>query len=131
MTTASPEVVAYLEHGFECWNRRELDEMMDMYAPDAQVDLSRLLPDEDVLRGRDEIHAYYDRMWETWRGLGWQPCEYFELGEGRYAAVVRMNLEGRGSGTPVASEITIFYELVDGLVARAVLEPGRSPQLQG
>ena len=45
--------------------------------------------------------------------------------------VVRVNAEGRGSGTPVASELTIFYWLEDGLVARAVFEPGRSSQLQG
>ena len=45
--------------------------------------------------------------------------------------VVRVNAEGRGSGTPVASALTIFYWIEDGLVARAVFEPGRSPQLQG
>jgi len=128
--TASPDVVEYLERGFDCWNRRAIEEMMDMYTPDAEVDLSRLLPDENVLRGRDEIRAYYDRMWETWSGFGWQPCEFAELDEGHYAAVVRLNAEGRGSGTPVASQLTIFYCVVDGLVARAVFEPGRSAQLQ-
>jgi hypothetical protein len=54
-----------------------------------------------------------------------------ELGEDRYAMVARIDAEGRGSGTPVASDVTIFYELEDGLIARAAFEPGRSPQLQG
>ena len=53
MQTASQDVIRYLEHGFECWNRRAIDEMMDMYTPDAEVDLSQFLPDENVLRGRD------------------------------------------------------------------------------
>ena len=53
-----------------------------------------------------------------------------ELGEGKYAVLVRLDAEGRGSGTPVTSELTVFYELVDGLIARAAFEPGRSPQLQ-
>ena len=105
--------------------------MMEMYTRDAEVDVSRLLPDESVLRGHDEIRGYYDRMWETWSGFGWKPNELIVLGEDRYAVVVRVNAEGRGSGTPVASELTIFYWLEDGLVARAVFEPGRSPQLQG
>lgn len=131
MSTVSPEVLEQLEWGFECWNRRAINEMMEMYTRDAEVDVSRLLPDEDVLRGQDEIRAYYDRMWETWSGFGWKPCEFAELGDDRYAAVVRVEAEGRGSGTPVASELTIFYWLEDGLVARAVFEPGRSPQLQG
>jgi hypothetical protein len=30
----------------------------------------------------------------------------------------------------VASQLTIFYEIADGRVARAVFEPGRSTQLQ-
>ena len=130
MRTASPDVVQLLERGFDCWNRRAIEEMMDMYTPDAEVDLSKLLPDENVLRGREQISAYYDRMWETWSGFGWKPTEFVELGDGRYAAVARVAAEGRGSGTPVASELTIFYWLEDGRVARAVFEPGRSPQLQ-
>jgi ketosteroid isomerase-like protein len=129
--TAGPDVVHYLERGFECWSRRAIGEMMDMYAPDAELDISALLLDENVLHGRDEIGAYYDRMWETWSEFGWRPCEYAELGEGHYAVVVRLDAEGRGSGTPVVSQLTIFYEVVDGLVARQVFEPGRSAQLQG
>ena len=121
----------YLEHGFTCWNRRAIDEMMEMYAADAEVDLSRLLPDENVLRGREQISLYYDRMWDTWSGFGWKPKEFLELGEGQYAVVASIDAEGRGSGIPVTSEMTIFYEVVDGLVARAAFEPGRSPQLQG
>jgi hypothetical protein len=58
-------------------------------------------------------------MWEKWSGFGWKP------------AFVRVDAEGRGSGPPVASELTIFYWLEDGLVAKAVFQPGRSPQLQG
>ncbi len=120
----------YLRHGFNCWNQGAIDEMMDMYTADAEVDVSRLLPDENVLRGRDQIRAYYDRLWETWSGFGWTPCEMAELGKGKYAVLVQLNAEGRGSGTPVTSELTVFYDLVDGLIARAAFEPGRSPQLQ-
>ena len=121
----------YLQHGFTCWNRRAIDEMMEMYTPDAEVDLTRFLPDENVLRGREQISRYYDRMWDTWSGFGWEPTEFLELGEGHYAVVASIDAEGRGSGTPVTSEMTVFYEVVDGLVARAAFEPGRSPQLQG
>ena len=131
VSTVSPDVMEYLEHGFACWNQRAIDEMMDMYTSDAEVDVSRLLPDEHILRGRDQIRAYYERMWETWSGFTWKPCEMIDLGEGRYAVHVRLDAEGRGSGTPVTSELTIFYRLVDGLVARAAFEPGRSAQLQG
>ena len=130
MQTASQDIVNYLEHGFECWNRRAIDAMMDMYAQDAEVDLSKFLPDENVLRGRDQIGAYYDRMWDTWSGFSWKPCEVVDLGGDRYAMLVRIDAEGRGSGATAATEATIFYTLADGLIARAEFEPGRSPQLQ-
>jgi ketosteroid isomerase-like protein len=128
--TASQDIVNYLEHGFDCWNRRAIDAMMDMYAQDAEVDLSKFLPDENVLRGRDQIGAYYDRMWDTWSGFSWKPCEVVDLGGDRYAMLVRIDAEGRGSGAPAGTEATIFYTLVDGLIARAEFEPGRSAQLQ-
>jgi ketosteroid isomerase-like protein len=128
--TASQDIVNYLEHGFDCWNRRAIDAMMDMYAQDAEVDLSKFLPDENVLRGRDQIGAYYDRMWDTWSGFTWKPCEVVDLGGDRYAMLVRIDAEGRGSGATAATEATIFYTLADGLIARAEFEPGRSPQLQ-
>jgi len=127
--TASPEIVRYLEHGFDCWSRRAIAEMMDMYADDAVVDLTRFLPDEDVLRGRAEIFAYYDRMWDTWSGFTWKPCEVAYLGDDRYAMLVKIEAEGRGSGAPATSEVTIFYRLADGLIARAAFEQGRSAQL--
>lgn len=130
MQTASQDIVNYLEHGFDCWNRRAIDAMMDMYAQDAEVDLSKFLPDENVLRGRDQIGAYYDRMWDTWSGFSWKPCEVVDLGGDRYAMLVRIDAEGRGSGATAATEATIFYTLADGLIARAEFEPGRSPQLQ-
>ena len=130
MQTASQDIVNYLEHGFDCWNRRAIDAMMDMYAQDAEVDLSKFLPDENVLRGRDQIGAYYDRMWDTWSGFTWKPCEVVDLGGDRYAMLVRIDAEGRGSGATAATEATIFYTLADGLIARAEFEPGRSPQLQ-
>ncbi len=128
--TASQDVIRYLEHGFDCWNRRAIEDMMDMYALDAEVDLSKFLPDEDVLRGRKQIGAYYDRMWDTWSGFSWKPCEVVDLGDDRYAMLVRIDAEGRGSGAPTVTEATIFYTLVDGLIARAEFEPGRSAQLQ-
>ena len=37
--------------------------------------------------------------------------------------LVRIDAEGRGSGAPAGTEATIFYTLVDGLIARAEFEP--------
>jgi ketosteroid isomerase-like protein len=127
--TASPDITQYLEHGFECWNRRAIAEMMDMYTDDAVVDLTGFLPDENVLHGREEITAYYDRMWDTWSDFSWKPKQVLDVGANRYAMIVQVDAEGRGSGAPAASEMTIFYTLDDGRICRAAFEAGRSPQL--
>jgi ketosteroid isomerase-like protein len=128
--TASPEIIEQCRHGFECWNRRELDEMMESYAPDAEVDLSRVLPDEDIVRGRVEIRAYLDRIWHAWGGFSWTPQEIVDLGDDSYAVVTRIDAEGRSSGIPVRTEFTIVYSVIDGLIARAVYYPGGKAELE-
>lgn len=124
MHTASPEIIERCQHGFECWNRHELDEMMESYTPDAEVDLSRVLPDEGSVRGRAEIRAYYERIWHAWAGFGWTPKEIVDLGDDSYAVVTRIEAAGRTSGIPVDTEFTIVYSVVEGLIARAVYYPG-------
>ena len=42
----SQEVIARFNEGFECWNRGDLDEMMDDYHPDAEFDWSAATVDE-------------------------------------------------------------------------------------
>jgi len=136
MRTASPEVIERFQHGFECWNRHELDEMMESYTPDAELDLARVLPDEGTVRGRDEIRAYYDRIWHAWAGFGWTPQEIIDLGDDSYAVVTRIEAQGRSSGVPVGTEFTIVYRVVEGRIAHAVYYPcGKAgleaAQLQG
>ena len=70
-------------------------------------------------------------MWDTWSGFSWKPCEVVHLGDDRYAMLVRIDAQGRGSGAPAGREATIFYTMVYGLISRAAFEPGRSAQLQG
>src|SRR5215218_6968357 len=108
MRTASPEVIERFQHGFECWNRHELD----------------------------EIRAYYDRIWHAWAGFGWTPQEIIDLGDDSYAVVTRIEAQGRSSGVPVGTEFTIVYRVVEGRIAHAVYYPcGKAgleaAQLQG
>ena len=76
MQTASQDVIRYLERGFECWSCRAIQEMMEQRRHAGRGGASPTVPlpeGKNVLRGRAQISAYYDRMWDTWSGFGWKP----------------------------------------------------------
>jgi hypothetical protein len=41
----SPDIKAFVDQGFSCWNGGEIDLMTDSYADDAEVDTTTVLPD--------------------------------------------------------------------------------------
>ena len=103
-----------------------------MYTPDAEVDLSPVPSRrERAARPRRRSAPTTTACGTRGPASGGSPVRSSALGDDRYAMLVRIDAEGRGSGAPAGTEATIFYTLADGLIARAEFEPGRSPQLQG
>lgn len=126
---AGPEIVAEFQRGYECWVRRDFDAMLEWYATDAEVDLSRVLPDESVVKGHDAILSYCDRMWDVWAGMRWEPSEIIEVAPDSFVVVQRVGTEGRASGVPVESELSLVYTLKDGMIISCVYYPSRETAL--
>jgi hypothetical protein len=127
---ASPEIVARFDEGFGCWNRGELPEMMEGYAPDAVVDFSGVLLDEAPQRGREAIGRFYDRIWQVWSGLSWQPQEVVEAAEGVYVVVIHIDVVGKRSGLPLADTFAMLYRLGEEGVTHASAHPSRERALE-
>jgi ketosteroid isomerase-like protein len=127
---ASPEIVEGIRHGFRCWNRRDLPEMMEAYAPDAELDFSGLLIDEGVHRGREAIIGFYDRLWEVWSGISWEPDEVIDAGDGDLVVVVRIGTTGRGSGIQTGDRFAVVYRLGEQGITHAVAYPSRTQALE-
>jgi ketosteroid isomerase-like protein len=63
----SKENVELVRRGTEAYNRRDLDGLLENWAPDAVLDWSNSRgPDGAVYRGHDEIRAFIKRFLAAW-----------------------------------------------------------------
>ena len=53
---------------FECWNRDELEPMLEMYSEDAVFDVSDVFTDVAPVRGHEDMLCYWRELRETWGG---------------------------------------------------------------
>jgi ketosteroid isomerase-like protein len=110
---------------FDCWNRGELDQMMELYAEDAEFDLSAVFTDNAPVRGHSEMRSAWMELRETWGGgIRVDPLELTELDDGRWVLDVRLWGKGTRSGVEVDQRFAFLYDLrADGKISRARLFP--------
>jgi ketosteroid isomerase-like protein len=110
---------------FNCWNRGDLDLMLDDYAEDAVFDVSAVFTDVEAMHGRKEIRRYWDTLRETWDNLHIDPLEGFALDDGRVVVDQRMWAKGTRSGVGIDQRFGMLYTLrpEDRKVLRAKLFP--------
>ena len=126
----TPDVLSFFVEGFDCYNRHDFDAMAQFYAPDAVSDFSRVLLDERPRRGREDIRAFWDQMWDTSGGMSILPSEVLDVGADRYVVVVGFGLRGKRSGVDVAERLAILYTLRENQVARLDVFPDRDAALE-
>jgi ketosteroid isomerase-like protein len=51
----SPDIKAFVDQGFSCWNSGDIDLMADSYADDAEVDTTTALPDGRRYKGHGKV----------------------------------------------------------------------------
>jgi ketosteroid isomerase-like protein len=110
---------------FDCWNRGELDRMLEMYAEDAVFDVSAVFRDVVPVRGHRDILRYWKELRETWGGgMRTDPLDVLELGDGRYVLDLRLWGKGTRSGVEVDQRLAFLYAFrPDGKIIRAELLP--------
>jgi ketosteroid isomerase-like protein len=123
--TVPPEVLERMrvQERFDCWNRGELDLMLEMYAEDAVFDLSAVFTDVAPVRGHQDMLRYWKELQETWGGgIRTEPLEFFDLGHGRYVLDLRIWGTGTRSGVEVDQRFAFLYDFRrDGKVVYAKL----------
>jgi ketosteroid isomerase-like protein len=110
---------------FECWNRDELEPMLEMYARDAVFDVSEVFTDVAAARGHDDILRYWRELRETWGGgLRSDPLEMLVVGDGQLVLGVRLWGKGTRSGVEINQRFAFLYTIdAEGKVSRAQLFP--------
>ena len=114
-----------VREAFDCWNRGELDLMLDPYAEDAVFDTSAVFTDTEPAHGRESIIRYWKELQETWGGgLRVDPIELIELGDGRVVLDIRLWGRGTRSEVEVDQRFAVLYEVgADAKISRARLLP--------
>ena len=114
-----------MQERFDCWNRGELDLMLEMYAEDAVFDVSAVFTDDPPARGHQDLLRSWKRLQETWGGgIRVDPLDLLDLGDGRYVLDARLSATGTRSGIEVDQRFAFLYDLrTDGKITRARLFP--------
>ena len=87
----------------------------DLAPHEAVVDFSRRLIDPVVLRGLDQVRAWYEREGEMWEGghTRWQPEELIDAGD-KVLAFIRTGGRGKASGVEVEACVWNVWTFRDG-----------------
>ena len=83
----SQENVEIVRRGTDAYNRRDLDGVLENWAPDAVVDWSRSRGfDAGVFRGHDEIRAFWQRLLDAFDEVRVELVDPVEVEEGLVVA---------------------------------------------
>jgi ketosteroid isomerase-like protein len=119
----SPDLLERLrvEERFECFNRGELDMMIEPYAEDAVFDVSNVFTDLPPVQGHDALRRSWSELRETWGELRLDPRELLDVGDDRYVLDLRLSGTGRSSGADVGQGFAFLYTVRGDKIARAEL----------
>ena len=99
-----------LQERFDCFNRDELELMIEPYAQDAVFDLSEVFTDSAPVRGHEEILGAWRELRETWGGgVRLDPLELLEVGDRRFVLDLRLWGKGTRSGVEVDQRFAFLY----------------------
>jgi ketosteroid isomerase-like protein len=79
----SRENVEAFKRGLDAYNRRDIDAMLEQWAPDVVLDWSNARNfDAGVFRGHDEVRAFTQRFLDTWEEVRVElPGDPVEVGD--------------------------------------------------
>jgi ketosteroid isomerase-like protein len=122
---ASSQTVDRVRRGYEFWNSGTPDLMLDLYAEDAELDLSAVFTEMGVYRGRDSMRRQLDALWEAWEGVRMDPLAVFDVGGGRFVVDLRWWGRGKRSGVEVDQRAAVLYTFrtADYKIVRGQLFP--------
>jgi ketosteroid isomerase-like protein len=114
-----------VQERFDCWNRDELEPMLEMYAEDGVFDVSAVFTDVAPKHGHEQMLRYWNELRETWGGgMRTDPIDVLDVGDNRFVLDFRLHGKGTRSGIEVDRRLAFLYDFrPDGKVACARLLP--------
>jgi ketosteroid isomerase-like protein len=111
----SQENVEIVRHIYTVLDRGDDEAFWKLVAPDFVLDFSRRLIDPVVLRGHDQVQAWYEREMEGWEGghTRWEPKELMDPGD-KVLAFIWTGGRGKASGVEVEAYVWNVRTFRDG-----------------
>src|SRR5262245_52292639 len=113
---------ALVRHVVELFNRREVEQILQMTHQDFEMDWSNSIgPVKGVYRGREEVLELWSAFTDPWEEFSWEPQEIIELDHTRVLLVNRFRARGKGSGIEVDATGVQLWTIEDGRGRRVKL----------
>ncbi len=112
----SPENVEIVRDGVEAWNRHDADLWLSYAAPDVEwMPAGPAAVERSVYRGRDEVGAAFNAVWQTWDVFEFEESEVRDLGDS-VLWLGRVKMRGSASQVELDQEFAIHTLVRDGKV---------------
>jgi ketosteroid isomerase-like protein len=105
---ASPQ--ATIEAKFAAVNRHALDEIVNLYSPDAQITASDFCQPR---HGREDVRRTYKALFDAFPNIGVEVHEYVVQGD---RVAVRVNIQSKPPGFAFDVPIMNFFTVRNGLI---------------
>jgi ketosteroid isomerase-like protein len=115
----SRENVELFRRGAEAWDRGDLDELLALYDPEAELDFASYegWVERPVFRGRAAIRAFFEQWRETFADYRYEVERYVDAGE-RVLALCSQRGAGPGSTGVAMMRLAQIATFKDGLIVR-------------
>jgi ketosteroid isomerase-like protein len=117
--STTPDLVELVRRQLEAVNRRDLDTLMSIVAPDAVYDTSP--HGLGVYEGRAAIEALFKDYWDAFEELRFELEELLDLGNGVTFSVNRQHARPAGSTAYVQNREAHVTKWSEGMVVRATV----------
>jgi ketosteroid isomerase-like protein len=112
----SSENVEIVRNGVEAWNRHDADLWLSHAAPDVEwMPAGPAAVERSVYRGRDEVGAAFNAVWQTWDVFEFEESEVRDLGDS-VLWLGRVKMRGSASQVELDQEFAIHTLVRDGKV---------------
>jgi ketosteroid isomerase-like protein len=93
----SPDHVEIARRGYEAFNAREMEVVYASLDPEVVWEEWSAAPDARIYYGHDGVREFFDKLWESFDLLRFEPEEFIEVGDQIVVPTV-VRVSGRGSG---------------------------------
>jgi ketosteroid isomerase-like protein len=112
----TPDLVELTRRTLEAVNRRDLDTLMSLAAPDVVYDTSP--SGLGVYKGQASIRAFIKGYWDAFEELRFELEELLDLGDGVTFSVNRQDARPVGSAAHVRTREAHVTEWIEGVVVK-------------